>query len=176
MAEGVIRRLSFRNSGLRLRLRLQHPFISRRTVRLQGRRHEMKKRRQHHVWQRYLKSWTVDDKLFCLRDGRIFVAGTHAITVTVHLIDRAFLAGAWPTSSMSQTGVVRRPVIAFPFVQPVGLIDPARSGRFVERNQPDATCPVPLAKIFPFPSDANHLHIPCHPGPHTRGVSRSSRT
>jgi hypothetical protein len=24
----------------------------------------------------------------------------------------------------------------------------------------------PLAKIFLFPSDANHLHIPRHPGPH----------
>ena len=41
----------------------------------------MKKRRQHHVWQRYLQSWTVDDKLFCLRDGRIFVAGTHDVAV-----------------------------------------------------------------------------------------------
>jgi hypothetical protein len=24
----------------------------------------------------------------------------------------------------------------------------------------------PLAKIFLFPSDPNHLHIPRHPGPH----------
>src|SRR3984885_14662231 len=29
----------------------------------------------------------------------------------------------------------------------------------------------PSAKIFSFPSDANHLHIPCHPGPH-RGAFR----
>jgi hypothetical protein len=27
----------------------------------------IKKRRQHHVWQRYLKSWTVDDKIYCLK-------------------------------------------------------------------------------------------------------------
>jgi hypothetical protein len=29
----------------------------------------------------------------------------------------------------------------------------------------------PLAKIFPFPSGPNHLHIPRHPGPH-RGAFR----
>src|SRR5664279_3458418 len=43
---------------------------------------------------------------------------------------------------------------------------PARTGRFVELVQADATCPVPFAKIFLFPSDANHLHIPRHPSPH----------
>ena len=34
-------------------------------------------------------------------------------------------------------------------------------------------CPVqsPLAKIFPFPFDPNHLYIPSHPGPH-RGAFR----
>ncbi|MBK3665537.1 DUF4238 domain-containing protein [Bradyrhizobium diazoefficiens] len=41
----------------------------------------MKKRRQHHVWQRYLKPWTVDDQLYCLRDGAIFVTGTNSVGV-----------------------------------------------------------------------------------------------
>jgi hypothetical protein len=36
----------------------------------------MKKHRQHHVWQRYLKSWANKNILFCLRDGNIFRANT----------------------------------------------------------------------------------------------------
>jgi hypothetical protein len=48
---------------------------------------------------------------------------------------------------------------------------PARSGRFVEPDQADATCPVPSAKIFLFPSDANHLHIVRIPA-HTKGAFR----
>jgi hypothetical protein len=45
------------------------------------------------------------------------------------------------------------------------------AARFVETIQAVSTCPVLLAKIFPFPSDANHLHIFRHPGPH-RGAFR----
>lgn len=30
------------------------------------------KRRQHHVWRKYLESWCVDGRLYCLQDGRIF--------------------------------------------------------------------------------------------------------
>src|ERR1700738_903587 len=41
----------------------------------------MKKRRQHHVWQRYLKSWTVDDKIYCLKDGVIFETNTGSVAV-----------------------------------------------------------------------------------------------
>jgi len=41
----------------------------------------MKKRRQHHVWQHYLRSWTVDDQLFCLRNGEIFATGTNSVAV-----------------------------------------------------------------------------------------------
>ena len=41
----------------------------------------MKKRRQHHVWQHYLKSWTVDGQLYCLRDGTIFPTGTNSVAV-----------------------------------------------------------------------------------------------
>ena len=91
------------------------------------------------------------------------------ITVTVHLTGRAFLCrrpAAWSVSSISRPRIARRPVIGRPFAQPVGLNYSARSGRFVEPDQADATCPVPFAKIFLFPSDANHLHIPRHPGPH----------
>jgi len=32
----------------------------------------MKKRGQHYVWKNYLKSWTTNGKLFCLRDNKIF--------------------------------------------------------------------------------------------------------
>ena len=32
----------------------------------------MKKRGQHYVWQYYLKSWTTNGKLFCLRDNEVF--------------------------------------------------------------------------------------------------------
>jgi hypothetical protein len=42
---------------------------------------EEKKRRQHHVWQRYLKSWTVGGQIYCRREGRIFQTGTTAVAV-----------------------------------------------------------------------------------------------
>ena len=42
---------------------------------------EEKKRRQHHVWQRYLKSWTVDGQIYCRREGRIFPTGTTEVAV-----------------------------------------------------------------------------------------------
>jgi hypothetical protein len=44
-------------------------------------RNVVKKRRQHHVWQRYLKAWSIDDQLYCLMDGRIFPTGTTVIAV-----------------------------------------------------------------------------------------------
>jgi hypothetical protein len=47
----------------------------------------------------------------------------------------------------------------------------ARSGRFVEPDQADATCPVPLAKIFMFSFDPNHLHVARVPA-HTQGAFR----
>jgi Protein of unknown function (DUF4238) len=40
-----------------------------------------KKRRQHHVWQEYLKAWSVNGQLYCLMDGRIFPTGTTVIAV-----------------------------------------------------------------------------------------------
>lgn len=39
------------------------------------------KRRHHHVWQHYLKPWTVDGGLYCLQDGRVFTTGTSSIAV-----------------------------------------------------------------------------------------------
>jgi hypothetical protein len=36
----------------------------------------MKKRRQHHVWQYYLKAWATDGQIFCLRAGKIFLTNT----------------------------------------------------------------------------------------------------
>ena len=47
----------------------------------------------------------------------------------------------------------------------------ARSGRFVEPDQAGATCPVPLAKIFMFSFDPNHLHVARVPA-HTQGAFR----
>jgi Protein of unknown function (DUF4238) len=40
-----------------------------------------KKRRQHHVWQAYLKAWSIDGQIYCLMDGRIFPTGTTSIAV-----------------------------------------------------------------------------------------------
>lgn len=42
---------------------------------------EQKKRRQHHVWQHYLKSWADSGQIYCGRDGRIFPTGTTAVAV-----------------------------------------------------------------------------------------------
>ena len=39
------------------------------------------KRRHHHVWQRYLRPWTVGGTLYCLQDGRIFSTGTRTVAV-----------------------------------------------------------------------------------------------
>jgi hypothetical protein len=39
------------------------------------------KRRHHHVWQYYLKPWTVGGTLYCLQEGRIFRTGTRAVAV-----------------------------------------------------------------------------------------------
>src|SRR5580658_9781609 len=47
----------------------------------------------------------------------------------------------------------------------------ARKRYFIEADQGDLGCPVAFAKIFSFPSDANHLHVLRHPGPH-RGAFR----
>jgi hypothetical protein len=41
----------------------------------------VKKRRQHHVWQHYLKAWSTDGQLYCLMNGRIFPTGTMTIAV-----------------------------------------------------------------------------------------------
>lgn len=41
----------------------------------------MKKRRQHHVWQHYLKPWTTGDQIYCLRDGVIFATNTTNVAV-----------------------------------------------------------------------------------------------
>src|ERR1700722_8557439 len=51
----------------------------------------------------------------------------------------------------------------------------APGGQERQPHQGDLGCPAPIAKIFPFPSDANHLLIPRRPVPQ-RGGSRSSRT
>ena len=42
---------------------------------------EEKKQRQHHVWQRYLKSWAVGGQIYCWREGRIFPTGTTVVAV-----------------------------------------------------------------------------------------------
>ncbi len=39
------------------------------------------KRRHHHVWQKYLRPWTVGGTLYCLQDGRIFSTGTRTVAV-----------------------------------------------------------------------------------------------
>jgi hypothetical protein len=41
----------------------------------------VKKRRQHYVWQHYLKAWTKRGRIACLRDGRIFRTNTSNIAV-----------------------------------------------------------------------------------------------
>src|ERR1700724_770091 len=34
-----------------------------------------KKRKHHHVWQTYLRGWAHGEKVFCLREGRVFESG-----------------------------------------------------------------------------------------------------
>lgn len=42
----------------------------------------VKKRGQHHVWQQYLRAWSVDGKIHCLQNGRIFCTGTPVLGKT----------------------------------------------------------------------------------------------
>ena len=84
-------------------------------------------------------------------------------TATLHDSDAA--------GTMSRSRIARAAVIRRPLSRSTQLICPARSARFVELDQADATCPVPLAKIFRFPSDPNHFTTSRHPGPH-RGAFR----
>ena len=39
----------------------------------------MNKKKQHYVWRYYLRPWTIDDMLFCLRDGKIFKSNPKGI-------------------------------------------------------------------------------------------------
>jgi hypothetical protein len=41
----------------------------------------VKKRRHHYVWQMYLKAWSLDDQIACLRNGRTFRCGTISVAV-----------------------------------------------------------------------------------------------
>jgi hypothetical protein len=41
----------------------------------------VKKRRHHYVWQKYLRAWSVDDQIACLRNGRTFRSGTVDVAV-----------------------------------------------------------------------------------------------
>ncbi len=56
------------------------------------------------------------------------------------------------------------------------LTHPARSARFVQPDQADATCPVLSAKINPLPRTPNQIQPSRRSVPVRRGVSRSSRT
>jgi hypothetical protein len=57
-----------------------------------------------------------------------------------------------PTKALVKSGGLVEP--DFPLKglwEPVGLSSPARSGQFVELDQADATCPVPLRKNISVP-------------------------
>lgn len=41
-----------------------------------------KKKRQHYVWQRYLKNWSKDQsRVYCLRENKVFLAGTTCLAL-----------------------------------------------------------------------------------------------
>jgi hypothetical protein len=42
----------------------------------------VKKSSQHHVWQQYLRAWSVDGKIYCLQNDRIFCTGTPVLGMT----------------------------------------------------------------------------------------------
>jgi hypothetical protein len=46
-----------------------------------GRSDPIKKPHQHHVWQQYLRAWSVDGKVYCLQADRIFPTGTPVLGV-----------------------------------------------------------------------------------------------
>jgi hypothetical protein len=41
----------------------------------------IKKRNQHHVWQEYLRAWSIGGQLYCLMDGEVIPTGTRRIAV-----------------------------------------------------------------------------------------------
>ena len=42
----------------------------------------VKKPSQHHVWQQYLRAWSVGGKVYCLQGDRIFPTGTPVLGMT----------------------------------------------------------------------------------------------
>ena len=42
----------------------------------------VRKSRQHHVWQQYLRSWSEDGRVYCLQGNRVFRTGTPVLGVT----------------------------------------------------------------------------------------------
>ena len=88
------------------------------------------------------------------------------------MIDRAFLRrcpAAWSVSPISRSRLARRPVIERLFTGSVALSCPARSGRFVEPDQADATCPVPLRENIPVPFRRKSPAYPPPSRPDTEG-------
>jgi hypothetical protein len=90
----------------------------------------MKKRRQHHVWQRYLKSWAVDDKIYCLKDGAIFATNTTNVAVErdfyklqkltpddVALIENLIIAPAHPLAKQNHENLLRQFTLPARFVE-----------------------------------------------------------
>jgi hypothetical protein len=43
--------------------------------------HSVKKSRQHHVWQQYLRAWATGGRIFCLQGGRLFATGTAVLAM-----------------------------------------------------------------------------------------------
>jgi len=52
----------------------------------------VRKRRQHHVWQQYLRAWATDGAVFCLQNDRIESRGTSVVAVEKDFYKLADLA------------------------------------------------------------------------------------
>jgi hypothetical protein len=96
-----------------------------------------------------------------------------ALGQTMHAVSASDLRSAGHRCQVVRTKLPgrngRRITGSSRFRATAGVFAPKRC--FIEPDQLDATCPVLDQKIFPFPSDPNHLLILRHPGPH-RGAFR----
>jgi hypothetical protein len=90
----------------------------------------MKKRRQHHVWQHYLKPWTTAGQIYCLSDGVIFAANTINVAVErdfyklqnltsadISLIRNLILAAAHPLAKRHHEQLLMRLTLPARFVE-----------------------------------------------------------
>jgi len=106
---------------------------------------QKRKRNHHHVWQKYLKLWTIGGAIWCLQNGRIFSTGTPSIGVEkdfykLHKLTREdieliklHLGRGHPRSTKNHADLLNRLMVPFQIAEQVKHPqDRAKIDKFVD--------------------------------------------